>query len=149
MPPLAARDELTTPTVATSEFLVQQRNRRSVELGENPPCTRTPAGTTADAPSPVMTPPRTERYTVRHTQTRVWETSVTAKTAERAERKASGLTRGWTYVSDDVVLEATAMPHKTRARPSKPTAVAEPARRTRPERVAQHMIGPAPAHSNP
>ena len=150
MPPLAARDELTTPTVATSEFLAQQRNRRSVELGENPPCTRTPVGTTADAPSPAMTPPpRTERYTVWHTQTRVWKASVVAKAAEHAERKASGLTRGWTYVSDDVVLEAEAVPHETNARPSQPTAVVEPARRTRLERVAQHMIGPVPAHANP
>ena len=150
MPSPAARDELTTPTVATPEFLAQQRNRRSAELGENPPCARNPAGTTVDAPSPAVTPPpRTERYTVRHTQTRVWKTSVTAKTAEHAERKASGLTRGWTYVSDDVVLEATAMSHETRARPSQPTAVVEPARRTRLERVAQHMIGPVPAHSNP
>ena len=125
MPSPAARDELTTPTVATPEFLAQQRNRRSAELGENPPCARSPAGTTVDAPSSASTPPpRAERYAVRHTQNRVWETSVTAKTAEHAERKASGLTRGRTYVSDDVVLEATAMPHKTHARPSKPTAVA-------------------------
>ena len=150
MPPLAARDELTTPTVATSEFLAQQRTRRSVELGENPPCTRTSDDPTADAPPPAMTPPpRIEQYTVWHTQTRVWKASVVAKTAEHAKRKASGSTRGWTYVSDDVVLEAEAVPHETNARQSQPITVVEPERRTRLERVAQHMIGPVPAHANP
>ena len=150
MPPLVARDELTTPTVATSEFLAQQRTRRSIELGENPPCTRTSDDPTADAPPPAMTPPpRIEQYTVRHTQTRVWKASVVAETAEQAKRKASGSTRGWTYVSDDVVLEAEAVPHETNARQSQPITVVEPERRTRLERVAQHMIGPVPAHANP
>ena len=90
MPSLAPRDELTAPTVATSEFIAQQRTRRSIELGEDPPCTRTSDDPTADAPPPAMTPsPRTEQYTVRHTQTRVWEASFVAETAEHA--KAQGL----------------------------------------------------------
>ena len=119
MPPLGTLDEPTTPTVATPEFLAQQRIRRSIELVGNPPCIRTADDSTADAPPPAMTPPpRIENYTVRQTQTRVWTASVVAETAEQAKRTAFGSTRGWTSESDDVVLEAETVPHKTNARES-------------------------------
>ena len=81
--PLDPLEEQAPPMAATPEFLAQQRNRRSIELAEGPPDHRTavdPAGTPSQIP---MTPPTSHSgtYTVRMTQTQVWQAEAFAETA--------------------------------------------------------------------
>ena len=111
LPPPGPLEEPAPPTIATPEFLAQQRTRCATQLAESPPGRHATDDSTADASlNTPMSPltPHSGKYTVRQTQTRVWTANVVAETAAEAKQKAFGSTRGWTSESDDVVLEAAA-----------------------------------------